>query len=489
MAHYNYERLSDRDNAFLIWERPGLPMHVGLLQIFEAKPLKNKHNGVDFEAIRRLVEAMLYRVPRHRQKLAWIPVDRHAVWIDDPHFNPKYHIRHTSLPRPGTESQLKEFMGRIMAQPLDRAKPLWELWVVEGLGSARFAIILKTHHCMDDDGLAGMGLVSKIFSSNPHSEIPTVPAFHPRPVPPGLDLWKDEIKLRALQPLWASRDLGQLLRKASDVSRDFAEHARGLGDFLGWKFSPASASPLNGPVGPNRLFEGIQIPYAEFKEVNHALASSVNDVILATVTGALRNYMLEHQVNPDALDFRVEVPVDVRHNEDSASGSDISSWIVPMPLSEADPLQQVEAIREATKTVMHSDHNEVIDTLYSFLDWLRFDVQSASKTAVNMMVGAIPGPRTPLYLLESRMLEAYPLIPLFDNLGLSIGIYNYDGVVFWGLNADYDRIPDLKRFADLIQSSFDSILEAAKQRTAKATPQKSRPKPTRRPSQIHSTRA
>jgi diacylglycerol O-acyltransferase len=488
MAHYSYERLSNQDNEFLLWERPGLPMHVGLLQIFEAKLLKNMHKGVDFEAIQQLVEAMLHRVPRHRQKLAWIPVDRHAVWIDDPHFNPDYHIRHTSLPRPGTESQLKEFMGRIMAQPLDRTKPLWELWVVEGLGNARFATILKTHHCMVD-GIAGMELVDKILSSTPRSKIPEVPPFHPRPVPLGLELWKDEIKLRTLQPLWAARDLRQLLRKTSDVSKQLAERARSLGDLVGWKLSPASASPLNGPVGPNRLFESIQIPYTEFKEINRALACSVNDVILATVAGALRNYMLEHQVHPDALDFRVEVPVDVRRNGDSSLSNHVSSWIVPMPLSEADPIQQLEAIRMATKTLMHTDHAEVVDVLYSFLDWFNFDVQSASKGAINMMVGAIPGPRSPLYLLKSRMIEAYPLIPLLNNLGLSIGIYNYDGVVFWGLNADCDRIPDLKRFADLIQNSFDNILEAAKQRNAKTAPRKSRPKSTKKTAQNHSAQA
>jgi WS/DGAT/MGAT family acyltransferase len=488
MAHYSYERLSDQDNEFLLWERPGLPMHVGFLQIFEAKPLKNKHNGVDFEAIRHLVEATLHRVPRHRQKLAWIPVDRHAVWIDDPHFNPEYHIRHTSLPRPGTESQLKELMGRIMAQPLDRAKPLWEFWVVEGLGSARFATILKTHHCMID-GLAGMELVSKIFSSAPRTEIPQVRPFHPRPTPPGIDLWKDEIKLLTLQPLWAARDLRQLLNKTRDISRQLAERARNIGDLVGWKLSPASDSPLNGTVGPNRLFEAVQIPYSEFKEINRALACSVNDVILATVAGALRNYMLEHQVNPDALDFRVEVPVDVRRKGDNSLSNHISSWIVPMPLSEADPIQQVEAIRMATKTLKHSDHSEIIDVLYGFLDSFSLDVQSASKSAINMMVGTIPGPRSPLYLLESRMLEAYPLIPLLDNLGLSIGTYNYDGVIFWGLNADYDRIPDLKRFAELIQESFDKILEAAQQRAAASPPRKSRPKPPRKTTQTNAARA
>jgi diacylglycerol O-acyltransferase len=488
MAHYSYERLSDQDNEFLHRERPGLPMHVGLLQILEARPLKNSHHGIDFEAIRQLVEAKLHRIPRHRQKLAWIPVDQHAVWIDDPHFNPDYHIRHTSLPRPGNESQLKQFMGRIMAQPLDRAKPLWEFWVVEGLGNSRFATILKTHHCMVN-GMAGMELVGEVLSATPRSKIPSVPIFHPRPTPPGIDLWKDEIKLRALQPLWAARDLGDLLRKASDASRELALRARDLGDLVGWKMSSSSASPLTGPVGPNRLFEGIQIPYVEFKEIHCNLGCSVNDVILATVAGALRNYMLEHQVNPDALDFRVEVPVDIRGRGDTSVDNHITSWVVPMPLSEADPLQQVEAIRKATKPRMRTDRTEIADAIYNVLDWFNLDVQSASKSAVNMMVGTIPGSHTPLYLLESRMLEAYPLIPLLDNMSLSIGIYSYDGVVFWGLNADYDRVPDLKRFADLIQDSFDQILEAAKQKALNKAPRKTRASSIRKASQNKSARA
>ncbi|MBW2713752.1 MAG: wax ester/triacylglycerol synthase family O-acyltransferase, partial [Deltaproteobacteria bacterium] len=176
MARYNYDRLSDQDNNFLLWERPGLPMHLAGLQIFKAGPLLNEHGGIDFDKVRKMTIATLHRVPRYRQKLAWVPRDERAVWVDDAHFNPDYHIRHTSLPRPGTDERLKSLMGRIMAQPLDRSKPLWELWVIEGLEGDRFATILKTHHCIID-GSAGVDLASRLFSTDPDARIPKAPAF------------------------------------------------------------------------------------------------------------------------------------------------------------------------------------------------------------------------------------------------------------------------------------------------------------------------
>ncbi len=463
MARYNYDRLSDQDNNFLLWERPGLPMHLAGLQIFKAGPLLNDHGGIDFEKVRKMTIATLHRVPRYRQKLAWIPREDKAVWVDDAHFNPDYHIRHTSLPRPGSEDSLKSLMGRIMAQPLDRSKPLWELWVIEGLEGDRFATILKTHHCMID-GAAGVDLASRLFSVDPNATIPKAPAYHPRPLPSGVDLWGDEMKRRVLQPLNAATDIKAFLRETGDIRSDLEKMSRAVGDMLGLKVNPASSTPLNGPVGANRLFEGIKMPLDDLKAIRQTMGCSLNDVVLAIVTGALRKYMIRHQVRPGELDFRVEIPVNVRRvSENQQFGNRVSSWLLRLPLGEKDPLKQLRIIHQATQELRETKHADVVEILHDVLSWLSLDIQNAAKGLMNMIVTNVPGPPFPLYFLGAELLEAYPIAPLLENLGLSTGLFSYNGNVFWGLMADYDRVPDLKNLAVFIESSFEKLKKAAEE--------------------------
>ncbi|MBW2385565.1 MAG: wax ester/triacylglycerol synthase family O-acyltransferase, partial [Deltaproteobacteria bacterium] len=191
MSRYQYERLSVQDNDFLVWETPALPMHGAGTNIFEAGCLRNEHGGIDFEAIKRLTESVLHLIPRYRQKLVWIPGEDHAVWVDDDHFNLDYHFRHTSLPRPGTDEQLRLLTARLMEHPLDRSRPLWETWVVEGLERDRFATVNKFHHCMID-GASGVNLFQLLLSRTPDRETREVRRFIPRPTPSPRDLRNDE---------------------------------------------------------------------------------------------------------------------------------------------------------------------------------------------------------------------------------------------------------------------------------------------------------
>jgi len=460
MSRYGYERLSAQDNEFLLWERPGLPMHIAGLQIFELEPLRTECGGVDIEKIRQMTEATLHRVPRYRQKLAWIPGEEHAVWVDDANFRLDYHIRHMSLPRPGTRAELKKLMGRIMEYPLDRAKPLWELWVIEGMEEDCFASVLKTHHCMFD-GLGGVDLISKIFSLKRDYQIPKPPKFYPRPIPSDVELWSDEWKRRFQLPARAIEDLRSFYARTADFGADLARRTYAAGEMLGFKVIPASDTPLNGPVGPHRIFETLKMPFEKIYAIHKKFECSINDVLLAAATGAVRDYMILHQVNPMKLDFRVQAPVNIRKEKDRDKlGNKVSSWIVRLPLAEEDPVEQLALIHRKTEKLKEQHQSDVVEMLFGLMDWVRFDFQDFAKGTANMLVTNIPGPQAPLYFMGAEMLESYPAATLLDDVGLAVGLFSYHGNVFCGLLADYDRIPDLTRFAALIERSVERLSAA-----------------------------
>ena len=227
MPRYAFERLSAQDNSFLLFEEPGLYMHVSSTQIFELGPLAVQGGGVDYERIRRFIGSVLHRIPRYRQKLAWTPLEGRPVWIDDPEFDLGYHVRHTALPRPGSDAQLKKLAGRVMAQHLDRERPLWELWVVEGLSDDRFALIGKIHHCMID-GMSGMDISVILQSTDPNALEPEeAPDFIPRPAPSPSELLREAVKVRLGAPLRALRGWRHFQDEAEDVSEEISARLRG----------------------------------------------------------------------------------------------------------------------------------------------------------------------------------------------------------------------------------------------------------------------
>jgi WS/DGAT/MGAT family acyltransferase len=461
MPRYQYERLSDQDNDFLQWESAKLPMHVASLQILDAGPLRNEHGGVDFEAIKHLTESILHRIPRYRQKLAWIPGENHAVWVDDPHFNIDYHVRHTSLPRPGTDAQLKRLMSRIMEQPLDRARPLWETWVVEGLEGDRFATISKIHHCMID-GASGVQLTELLFSRKPERKIRKAPRFIPRPRPSDAELRSAERLRRLSAPLSAARKLVDFARDSEDPAGEILRRARSIGRLATWKTNPASATPINGEVGLHRSVEWAAMSLADIKAVRRALSCSVNDIVLTIVTGAIRKLMQRRQVDPASLDFRVSAPVNVRRElRTGEMGNNVSSWVVRLPIDEEEPLAQLEELHRTTQALKESDDAAAVKAITEVLDWLPLDTQSLSVGTMNTIVTNVPGPPYPLYMLGAEVLQLIPFAPLLQNLGLTIGVISYNGQVLWGLNADMDLLPDLDDFRVAIQKSFVRLADAA----------------------------
>ena len=460
MAQYKYDRLSGQDNDFLLCEEPSLPMHVGGTQIFDAGPLLNEDGGIDFEAIKRLTESMLYQVPRYRQKLAWIPGRSHAVWVDDPQFNLHYHFRHASLPRPGTEEQLKLLTARIMEHPLDRSRPLWETWVIEGLDGGRFALINKIHHCIID-GASGVDLSQILLSTDPQTTIREAPRYIPRPIPSDTELKADELARQLMIPLRAAAGLVGFVRDTPDLPDEIIKRVSALGQLAGWKAIPASATPINRDVGPHRTIEWYSLPLSHLKAVRKAAECSINDIVLCTVTGAVGELMRRRQVRPEGLDFRVSSPVNTQLDRVSgAMGNHVSSWILRLPLEHRDPVAQLESIRKTTRELKRTGQASAVEMITAALDWLPIKLQSAATGTINMIVTNVPGPAFPLYLLGAKMLDIIPLPPLLENVGLVAGVLSYNGRVYWGFNADYDQLPDLDEFAEGIKTAFAALAEA-----------------------------
>jgi diacylglycerol O-acyltransferase / wax synthase len=466
MPRYAYERLTALDNSFLLLEKPCSYMHVASTFLFDVGPLRRPEGGLDMEAVRSATEALLPRIPRYRQKLKYIPVENHPVWVDDDRFNLDYHLRHTALPKPGSIAQLKALSARIMQQHLDRSRPLWEMWLVEGVEGDRFALISKVHHCMID-GVSGVDLMNAQLRTTPDREIPELLPYFPRPAPSGLELFRHELLRRAALPLAAFRDVRDFMREADDARLEISVRLRAVAETLGTTLRRASDTPLNRPIGPHRRFDWMAMEVSEIKEVRRALGGSLNDVVLTVVTGAVRTFLERRGVSTKGLDFRVMAPVSVRSADQRGQlGNRVSAWMIDLPVGVADPRQQLAQIAAKTRELKESKQAVGADVLTAAADWtpstlLALGARNATRLLpFNMVVTNVPGPQVPMYLLGARMTEAYPHVPLADRLGLGIALLSYDGRIGWGFNADYDVVPDLAQFVDDVRGAFRDLRAA-----------------------------
>lgn len=466
MANYTFERLSAQDTSFLLFETSSTPMHVAATMIYEVGPLRTPEGGVDIDAFRRATASILHLIPRYRQKLQWIPLEKRPVWVDDRDFNLDYHIRHAALPQPGRIEQLKQLSARIMAQQLDRSRPLWETWVVEGLQGDRFAVISKIHHCMID-GSAGADLAQILLSPTPQQEFPEALSYIPRPAPSATELFIDSMLRRATLPLAAVRDAREFARSTEDLREELLVRLGAIQELLGWAVRPPSRTPLNGPLSSHRRFDWLTMPLEDVKAVKRLLGCTVNDIVLAVVTGAVREFLMRRRVNPETIDFRVTAPVSVRREEERGKmGNRVSSWILRLPIAEADPLRQLQAITDVTRDLKESRQALGVEMMMAVAEWtpgvlLSLGARAASGP-INMIVTNVPGPQFPLYMLGARLLQSFPQVPLLQNTGLGVALFSYDGQLGWGFNADYDLVPDLPAFVRSIEASFHSLANAAR---------------------------
>ncbi|MCP4038298.1 MAG: wax ester/triacylglycerol synthase family O-acyltransferase [bacterium] len=465
MAQYNYDRLSGQDTSFLLWETPNLHMHVACTQIFELGPMATETGGVDFESFKRFTESILHRIPRYRQKLKWIPFEGRPVWYDDPDFEIDYHIRHTSLPRPGSEAQLKKLSARVMAQPLDRHRPLWEIWVVEGLQGGRFAVISKIHHCMID-GSSGVDISQILMRLTPDREIEEAPEYIPRPAPTDRELAVDAVRLRLRGPLRALRGLQEFRKETENLQDEILLRTRAVRAALANQSSSASSTPINGDLGPHRVFDWWTVSLDDIKAIRRSLGCTVNDVVLTVVTGAFRDYLAHRRMRPEELDFRIQAPVSVRSDEERGKlGNRVSGWLVRLPLDESDPIKQLERIHETTSELKDTHQAMGAEIILQVMDVMpnalvSLGAQAAAGT-MNSIVTNVPGPQFPLYMLGAELLGMYPQVPLLPSVGLGVALISYNGRICWGFNADLGLVPDLSTFVGMISDSFDRVAEAA----------------------------
>ncbi|MGI9589990.1 MAG: WS/DGAT/MGAT family O-acyltransferase [Myxococcota bacterium] len=470
-----YERLSVEDRLHLDLEDPNIHTHIAAVLVIDGGPLLRDDGGVDIDRVRDLLDARLFRLPRYRQRIARIPVSDHPVWVDDASFNLAYHVRHTHLPTPGDERLLKRLVGRVVSQKLDRGKPLWEMWVVEGLEHDRIALVAKVHHCMAD-GIASVQLFQALLSLEPEKEFDPPPVWLPRPVPEPGELLRDAVRQRLKMPLEL---MGSLISALREPRQSAAQLRRGIESLRASQASqalPASETPLNEPIGPHRRFDWLSLDLDEVRRVRRAVGGTLNDLVLATVTGAAGDFLEQRGISrrdQEELDFRVSCPVSTRRRKDRArSGNRVSALIVPLPLAEQDPVARLRRITETTRSLKET-HQELaakITQAVSEYSWpglyTSFARGMLEGRSANLIVSDVPGPRAPLYLLGARVLEAYPLVPLLPGQALGIACLSYAGGLFWGFNADWDRVPDLHDFVIAVDRSFRELCEAVQNEEA-----------------------
>jgi WS/DGAT/MGAT family acyltransferase len=468
VSDYAYQRLTALDRSFLVYEGPTTPMHVGATQIFEAGPLRGADGAIDVERVEQYVLSRLHKVPRYRQRLATTPLEGAPIWVDDPHFNVHYHVRHTRLPRPGDERLLKRTAGRILSQHLDRGKPLWEMWLVEGLEGDRVAIVTKVHHCMVD-GISGVDLLAALLS--PERDAPVEPphAWIPRPAPSAAQLARDRLADALRAPFSAASGVLDLLRDRDGVRTRLAERLDAVARFATRGIAGASPTSLNQPIGPYRRIDWLEMDLPAMKRVARKLGGTLNDVVLSVAAGGLRAFLSRaRQEDVDRLDLRAAVPVSTRQASDRGKlGNRVAAWLVKLPVGERDPVARFEQVRAHTAEMKATRAALAADTLEQVSEWTGATLLQLGtrlmdlSLPINLVITNVPGPREPLYLLGAEMLAIHPMVPLMGHLATGMALMSYRDVVSWGFSADWDLVPDLHELVLAVDRSFRDLREAA----------------------------
>ncbi|WP_433325894.1 WS/DGAT/MGAT family O-acyltransferase [Spirillospora sp. CA-294931] len=452
--------MSGLDASFYLLEDENTPLHVASVIVFEGP-------APSYGDLVRHVVAKLPLVPRYRQRVRSVPLHLgRPVWADDPHFQVLYHVRHTAIPAPGTDEQLRNLAGRVLAQRLDPAKPLWEIWLVEGLTEGRWAMIAKVHHCMVD-GVAGMDLATVMFDLTPDHEPPgELPVWEPEPEPSSLDLLVDAAQRTVISPL---RQFNDVARSAGVVrnARQLGDFARGLSRATA-RFAQPTAGSLNGPIGPHRRWCWQQIPLADAKTIRKALGGTVNDVILTAVAAGYRDVLSARgELTPETV-VRTAVPVSVRSTDERGElNNRVAAVFVNLPAGEADPLERLRLVREQTDDVKRSNQAAGTKTLTRLTDvavapallslGARLPVRLRQEL-VQTVTTNVPGPDFPLYVMGRRVLELHPYVPLAGGIRAVTAIISYCGQLNFGLTGDFDGMPDLDVLTKGIQGGFDELL-------------------------------
>jgi diacylglycerol O-acyltransferase / wax synthase len=474
----NPDRLTGLDSSFLHLERDAAHMHVAGCMVFDGQ-------APGYEELVEQISSRLHLVPRYRQRLAFVPLNQgRPVWVDDPHFNVNFHVRHTALPPPGGDEQLKRLSGRVFSQSLDRSRPLWEVWLVEGLADDRFALLSKTHHALVD-GISGVDIATVLFDASP-DPMPVAPPDHewvPRPLPTHAQLLADALLERATVPGEIVRGVKATLRGPRHVAGRFSRALGGVGAMARAGLQAAPSSPLNVRIGPHRRFTWVSADLQEFKAVKNTLGGTVNDVVLAAVAGALGRYLQLHGEPTEDVVLKAMVPVSIRADiERGALGNRVAAMWAPLPVGISDPVQRLLTISRDMQDVKESSQAvgaQVLTQLSGFAPptiMAQAARLQAHQRLFNLVVTNVPGPQFPLYMLGRQLDAMFPMVPLAENQALGIAIMSYNRQLNFGLNADYDALPDLEALADELRASIEELVAAAGEGLVAPEP---RPRPVR----------
>jgi WS/DGAT/MGAT family acyltransferase len=463
------DRLTGLDASFLHMERAGAHMHVASTIIFEGSPPSHAE-------FRDHIASRLHLVPRFRQKLRSVPLDQgRPVWVDDPHLNLDYHVRQTALPAPGSDEQLRNLAARIFSQQLDRSKPLWELWLVEGLDEDRFAIIGKSHHALVD-GVSGVDITTVLFDldAEPDGQSSAPPPWLARPEPTDLHLLTEALRERLTSPKEIVRGVRAVFRGPRQVLRGVGATSKFVGSGMS-----APSTVFNVEIGPHRRFAMTQASLADLKRVKDAHGGTVNDVILSVVAGGIGKYLRARGHETEDLELRAMVPVSVRATEEhGALGNRISAMMAPLPVWCEDPVERLRITTEQMGDLKSSGQAVGAEILTKITDFAPTTIASQAarlqpaQRFFNLVVTNVPGPQFPLYVLGRKMESIFPMVPLARRQALCVGIMSYNGQVNYGLIGDYDAMADLESFALDLESASEELVatapKPAKQKKAKA---------------------
>jgi diacylglycerol O-acyltransferase len=455
-------RMSPLDASFLHIEDDRSHMHIGSVAIFEGPP-------PSYEEIRRLVEGKLPLVPRYRQVVRFVPFGLgRPVWVDDPNFYLPYHLRQTALPAPGGEQQLRNLVGRVMAQPLNRDRPLWEMWAAEGLDEERWALITKVHHCMVD-GVSATELLSVILDRERDAPSRAAVEWTPEPPPSGVRLTADAIVQRAVSPYEQLRGA----RAATRAPRQFAGHAlaaaRG-GLSLRGLLRPTPQSSINGPIGPHRRWSWARARLSDVKRVRTALGGTVNDVVLSVIANGFRELLLSRGEPVEKLEIRSLVPVSVRApGERGTYNNRVSAMFASLPVGIADPVERLDSVRQQMERLKRSQQavaGQVLTSMSGFAPTMLLSLglrvaNRMPQRSVNTVTTNVPGPQEPLYAAGRRMLEVFPYVPLSGTVRVGVAIFSYDGALNFGATGDYDTMRDIGVLCEGIEHGLAELLDAA----------------------------
>ena len=456
------DRMSPLDASFLHVESDSNPMHIGSVAIFEGP-------APEYGEFADLVAGKLPLVPRYRQKVRFVPLGiGRPLWVDDPHFNLGYHLRHTALPPPGGDRELRNLVGRLMAQQLDRTKPLWEMWMVEGLQDGHWAIVSKVHHCMVD-GVSGSDLLAVVLDSEREPSRPTPDSWRPETEPSDARVVADAVGDLVISPYEQFRALRSATRGWRQLAGLFADAARGAASMAGL-VRPTVESSLNGPIGPHRRWDWARTTLSDIKRIRTELGGTVNDVVLTALTRGFRDLIISRDESPEGRVVRTLVPVSVRLADERGDYNNrVSAMFAELPVGIADPAERLAAIRaqmDGLKESKQAVAGEVLTSLSGFAPALLLAVGTRvafriPQRNVNTVTTNVPGPQIPLYAVGRQMLEAFPFVPIAAHIRVGVAIFSYNGMVNFGVTGDYDTAPDIGVLCRGVEDGMSELLKLA----------------------------